>query len=81
MTFDLIGTLYKETGVVVDDTSQMEAINGYHLNVLPSENMSLVTPYIVEVNSLTRVFAGRDDTIALKFANRSEWLALGIEEI
>ena len=35
---------------------------------------SVVTP-----TSPVRMFAGRDDTICLKFANRDEWLGLGYE--
>ena len=86
MTYDVIGTIYKPSGVMLTDTDgneypQMVAVEGYHVNVLPSDDMSLVEPYIVEVNTLSRVFAGRDDTVALKFANRDEWLALGIEVI
>ena len=86
MTYDLIGTIYKASGVILTDEEgneypEMKALEGYHVNVLPQDNMSLVEPYIVEVNSLSRVFAGRDDTVALKFANRDEWLALGIEVI
>jgi len=86
MTYDTIGKIYKPLGVVLTDTEgneypEMVAIDGYHVNVLPSDDMRLVEPYIVEVNTLSRVFAGRDDTVALRFANRSEWLALGIEYI
>ena len=86
MTYDLIGTIYKASGVILTDEEgneypEMKALEGYHVNVLPQDNMSLVEPFIVEVNSLSRVFAGRDDTVALKFANRDEWLALGIEVI
>ena len=86
MTYDLIGTIYKASGVMLTDEEgneypEMKALEGYHVNVLPQDNMSLVEPYIIEVNSFNRVFAGRDDTVALKFANRDEWLALGIEVI
>lgn len=92
MTYDLIGDIYIKTVVVLLDSEgnsydEMKVLcddNGnpyYHVNVLPQEDMSLVEPYIVEVNTLSRVFAGRDDTVALKFANRDEWLALGIEVI
>lgn len=86
MTYDLIGTIYKPSGVMLTDREgnefpEMVAIEGYHVNVLPSEDMSLVEPYIIVPSALSRVFAGRDDTVALKFANRDEWLALGIEVI
>lgn len=86
MTYDVIGTIYKPSGVMLTDEEgneypEMVAVDGYHVNVLPQEDMSLVEPYIVTVATPSRVFAGRDDTVALKFANRDEWLALGIEVI
>ena len=86
MTYDCIGTIYKPSGAMLTDEfgnefPEMEPIDGYHVNVLPQEDMSLVEPYIVEANTLSRVFAGRDDTVALKFDSRDEWLALGIEVV
>ena len=86
MTYDLIGTICTPTGVMLTDEEgneypEMKAVEGYHVNVLPQDDMSIVESFIVEVNSLSRVFAGRNDTVALKFANRDEWLALGIEVI
>lgn len=86
MTYDLIGVIHKPSGVMLTDTegneyTEMVAIEGYHVNVLPSDDMSLVEPYIIVPSALSRVFANRDDTVALKFANRDEWLALGIEAI
>ena len=85
MTYDIVDKIYKPTGTMLVEEGieypEMAAVEGYHVNVLPQDDMSLVEPFIVEVNSLSRVFAGRDDTVALKFANRDEWLALGIEVI
>lgn len=86
MIYDVIGTIYKPSGVTLTDAEgneypEMVALDGYNVNVLPQEDMSLVEPYIVVANTPSRVFAGRDDTVALKFANRDEWLALGIEVI
>ena len=83
MTYDIVDKIYKPTGTMLVEEGieyqEMAAVEGYHVNVLPQDDMSLVEPFIVEVNSLSRVFAGRDDTVALKFANRDEWLALNIE--
>lgn len=86
MTYDLIGTIYAPSGVVLTDEDgneypEMVAVEGYHVNVLPQEDMSLIEPYIVTVNTPSRVFAGRDDTVALRFANRDEWLSLKIEVV
>jgi hypothetical protein len=38
-----------------------------------------LAPYVVTPKSGVRVFAGAP-TVCLKFANREEWLALGIEQ-
>jgi len=84
MEYDLIGTIYRPSGVMLTDEfgneyPQMLAIDGYHVNVITDGDMSLVEPYVIVSSALSRVFAGRDDTVALKFANRDEWLSLGIE--
>lgn len=86
MIYDVVGTIYKPSGVMLTDSDgneypEMVAIEGYHVNVLPQEDMSLVEPYIVQVSTLSRVFSGRDDTVALKFKDRDEWLSLGIEVV
>ncbi len=83
MTYNLIGTMYKETGKTITkdgfDYNEMEAVQGYHINMLnPPE---IVESYIIEVATPQRIFAGRDDTVCLKFNNRDEWLSLGIEEV
>ena len=94
MTYDLIGTIQKPTGVTLTDTEgfeypEMEQVQGYHVNVLPpmndtidEEGTVIVNPlkaYVVEVNTPTRVFGGRSDMICLKFASRAEWLSMNIE--
>jgi hypothetical protein len=38
-----------------------------------------LAPYVVTPETPTRVFAGVP-TVCLKFANRDEWLALGLEQ-
>ena len=86
MIYDVVGTIYKPSGVMLTDNDgneyqEMVAVDGYHVNVLPQDDMSLVEPYIVQANTLSRVFAGRDDTVALKFKDRDEWLSLGIEVV
>ena len=94
ITFDTIGTIQKPTGVTLTDAEgfeypEMVAVDGYHVNVLPPMNDTtdiegtvIVNPlkaYVVEVNTPTRVFGGRSDTICLKFASRAEWLSMNIE--
>lgn len=85
MTYDLVGTIYAPSGVVLTDEEgseypEMLAVDGYHVNILDAD-MELVAPYVVTVNTPSRVFAGRDDTIHLKFADRAEWLSLGFENV
>ena len=94
ITFDTIGTIQKPTGVTLTDAEgfeyhEMVALDGYHVNVLPTLNDTtdedgnlIVNPlkaYVVEVNTPTRVFGGRSDMICLKFASRAEWLSMNIE--
>jgi hypothetical protein len=82
MVYDLIGTIHKHTGVMLTDAEgmqypEMAALDGYHVNVL--EVTPGLEPYVVTPETSTRVFAGVA-THCLKFANRDEWLALGIEQ-
>lgn len=82
MTYDLIDKVYTPTGVTLTDSEgneylEMEATIGYHVNML--EVTEATQPYVIQVNTPSRKFAGRDDTVHLKFANRDEWLALDIE--
>ena len=90
MIYDLIGTMYTPTGVILTDSDGLEYpeteivadANGkpyYHVNML--EVTEATQPYVIQVNTPSRKFAGRDDTVHLKFANRDEWLSLGIETI
>ena len=86
MIYDLIGTIYKPTGTMLKDSegneySQMEAVDGYHVNTLPSELTEELQPYVVAVATPSRVFAGREDTVCLKFKDRDEWLSLGYENV
>lgn len=103
MIYDIVGTIYKPTGIMLTDNEgneypEMGFISDensnplYHVNALDVEKTYLedetlnpqceyakIEPFIVEVNSPSRMFAGRNDTICLKFNSREEWLALGIE--
>ena len=84
MIYDLIGTIYKPTGTMLKDSEgndypEMAAVDGYHVNTLPSELDDTLTPFIVTPSTPSRLFAGRDDTVCLKFANREAWLSLGYE--
>lgn len=85
MTYDLVGTIYVPSGVILTDKEsnehpEMVAVDGYHVNMIDVD-MELVAPYVVTVNTPSRVFAGRDDTVHLKFVDRAEWLDLGIEVV
>ena len=82
MTYDLIGTIHKPTGVMLTDAEGMQypemvALDGYHVNVL--EATPELAPYVVTPKAGVRVFAGAP-TVCLKFADRDEWLALGLEQ-
>ena len=82
MTYDLIGTIYKASGVMLTDEEgneypEMELVSGYHVNML--EVTEATQPFVVQVNTPSRKFAGRDDTIHLRFSDRAEWLSIGIE--
>jgi hypothetical protein len=86
MTYSIVGTIYKPTGVILTDNDgneypEMEAVEGYHVNALDLsiEDMEKLQDYIVDVNTPSVVFAGRNDTVCLKFATRDEWLDLGYE--
>ena len=82
MIYDLVDKIYKPTGVTLESDGfeypEMEEIEGYHVNMLDPD-ISKVGDYVVEVNTPSRVFAGRDDLVCLKFKDRAGWLALGIE--
>ena len=85
MIYDLIGTIYKPSGVMLTDEEgneypEMVALEGYHVNALPPLADGLES-YVVAPSTPSRVFAGRDDTICLKFKDRAEWLAQGYENV
>ena len=85
MIYDLIGTMYKPSGIILKDEEgneypQMEAVEGYHINTLPPLDEAL-EQYMIEPAYKQRVFAGRDDTICLRFKDRDEWLSLGFENV
>ena len=84
MTYHIIGTVYKATGTMLVDEEGFEypeqvAVDGYHVNVLGGDEE--LNAYTVKPSSPSCVFAGRMDTRCLKFTDRDEWLALGIETI
>lgn len=86
MIYDLIETIYKPTGTMLKDSEgneypEMVAVDGYHVNTLPSEVTDELQQYVVEVSTPHRVFAGRDDTVYLKFSSRDEWLVQGYENV
>lgn len=85
MIYDLIGTIYKPTGTMLKDSEgneypEMKTADGYHVNTLPPLAESL-EQYVVTPATQIRVFAGREDTICLKFSSRDEWLAQGYENV
>jgi len=64
----------------------------YHVNMLDAnlndstdmDGNVIVNPlkkHIIEVKTPSRTFAGRKDLICLKFADRDEWLSMGLEEV
>lgn len=84
--FDTIDKIYAPTGAMITDEEgneypQMEAVEGYHVNTLPEYMDAKLEPYKVVVATPNRIFAGRDDTVCLKFADRDEWLSLGYEVV
>ena len=88
MRFSIVDKVYKPTGVMLTDSDgneypELAPIEGYHVNALNlnEEDREKLAPYIVEVDTPYRKFAGRNDMICLKFANRDEWLAQGYEVI
>ena len=85
MIYDLIGTIYKPNGIILKDEEgneypQMEAVEGYHVNILPPL-VETLEQYVVDPTHKQRVFSGRDDTICLRFKDRDEWLSLRFENI
>jgi hypothetical protein len=84
--FDIIGTIYKETGVTLTDAEgneypEMKEVEGFFVNTLPEFMSEELKPFIVTPTALHRVFAGRDDTVCLKFNSEAEFKALVPEEV
>jgi hypothetical protein len=63
----------------------------YHVNMLDANLSDTIDEdgnvienqlkkHIVEVKTPSRTFAGRSDLVCLRFADRDEWLSMGIEE-
>jgi len=80
--YDLIGDVFYNTGETKKDSDGVEypvmaAVEGYHVNLLSPEID--VSDYELEITTPQVKFAGRDDTIFLRFIDRAEWLSLGIE--
>lgn len=74
---DRIGTIYQETGVMLTDSDGVEypetqAIDGYHVNILPREMTTELEPFVVNPTNKRRQFKGRDDTICLRFISKAE---------
>lgn len=91
MTYDLIGeirvkdgtTSTLEDGTIIDNTEVHADSSGnpyYHVNTLPPLDEKL-EKFVVVPTTLSRIFAGRDDTICLKFSSRDEWLSQGYENV
>ena len=76
--FDIIGKLHVPTGAVLTDEEGMEfpetvAVDGFHVNTLPEWITEECKPFVVSVNTPSRMYAGRTDTICLKFADKAEF--------
>jgi hypothetical protein len=76
--FDIIGTIYKSTGKTLTDNDGNEfpeyaPIQGYHVNTLPEYMSDTLTAYRVTPAAQQRIFAGRDDTVCLRFASEAEF--------
>ena len=77
--FDIIGKLYTPTGAVLTDEEGMEypetiAVEGFHVNTLPEWITEECKPFVVSVNTPSRMYAGRSDTVCLKFVDEAEFL-------
>ena len=88
MIYDLIGEIYTPVvldseGTILSGGEVVADVSGspyYHVNTLPPLAESL-EQYVVTPETQVRVFAGRDDTICLKFSSRDEWLSKGFENV
>jgi len=87
MIYEVIGTIYKPTGRMLKDRfgneyPELKPVEGYHVNALnlSEEDYAKLKPYIVHPKTPFAKFAGREDTVYLRFQSREEWLALGYEK-
>jgi len=83
--FDIL-KIYEPTGKMLKDEEgneypEMKEVEGFHCNTLPEFMSEELKPFIVTPTALRRVFAGRDDTVCLKFNSEAEFRALVPEEI
>jgi hypothetical protein len=87
MEYNVIGTINKSTGVMLTDDEGFEypetaPIEGFHVNTLPEFMTEELEPFVVEPSTPLRIFSGRTDTVALKFANEEEFKAVtGYEDL
>ena len=76
---DVLGVLY-EPGVYDEDGNEItppEPIPGYHVNTVVS--IPAFEPYTIHPTTPSRTFGDVEHTVFLQFADRNEWLSLGIE--
>lgn len=76
--FDILGTIYNPTGVMLTDNEGYEypetaPVAGYHVNTLPEFMTDALQEFAVTPKTPRRVFGGRDDTVFLTFADESEF--------
>ena len=72
--YDILGTIYKLTDNTDPENPVYEAIEGYHVNILPEDMTEDLQAFTVTTPSTPRrVFAGRDDTVFLCFADEAEF--------
>ena len=88
MIYEVIGTIYKPTGNMLTDSEgneypEMKPIEGFHVNALDltDEDRQKLEPYIIQPKTPFAKFAGRDDTVYLRFPDRETWLSLGYEKV
>jgi len=57
---DVVGTIYKSTGNIIEDNPEMAPIDGWHVNLrgtLTTVQVEALTPFIVVPQSPVRVWA------------------------
>ena len=76
---DIIGTIY-EPGTYDEEGNEITPptpLPGYHVNAVVS--IPAFEPYIIHPETPARTFGDVEHTVFLQFADRDEWLSLGIE--